>query len=85
MTNIPYNFQKRNAVKIKVKARDDDGNIAFEGELNKTEASFLLSYAIQDLCNAGVQFYLNEEYPEEMDDEDEQPMRIKWPERSNLN
>lgn len=44
---------------IDVKAKEEDGSVIFEGALNKPEVNFLLSYAINDLMAAGVQFNLN--------------------------
>lgn len=46
---------------IDVKGRDDDGNVLFEGKLNRAEVGFMLQYAINDLVHAGVQFNLQEE------------------------
>lgn len=58
-----------------------------EGELNRNEASFLLSYAIGDLLNAGVQFMLDRPYDEEQDEavDDDSLLRLKFPERGDLN
>lgn len=56
---------------IDVKTRDEDGNIIFEGSLNRKEVGFLLQYSINDLMMAGVQFNLHEE--------DEGESRLKFP------
>lgn len=61
---------------IDVKAKEEDGTIVFEGRLNGKEVGFLLSYAINDLLVAGVEFNMQE--PEE-DDDGEETMRIKMP------
>lgn len=67
-------------MQVDVKAKNEDGDILFEGKINKKELSFLLQYSINDLMAAGVMFNLDE--PD--DDEDNPAMRIKWPE-STLN
>lgn len=46
---------------IKVKNNNDEGDVLFEGSLNKNEVGFLLMYAINDLLQAGVQFHLEED------------------------
>ena len=45
---------------FQIKAKDEDGNVKFEGEMNAKEASFLIQYAVNDLIMAGVQFHLEE-------------------------
>lgn len=67
-------------MQVDVKAKNEEGDILFEGKINKKELSFLLQYSINDLMAAGVMFNLDE--PD--DDEDNPAMRIKWPE-STLN
>lgn len=61
---------------IDVKAKEEDGTIVFEGRLNGKEVGFLLSYAINDLLVAGVEFNMQE--PNE-DEEGEENMRINVP------
>ena len=43
---------------LDIKAKDDEGNILFEGKLNKSEVGFLIQYAVNDLVSAGVHFNL---------------------------
>lgn len=62
---------------IEVKTKDEEGNIIFEGQLNRNEVGFLLQYAINDLLVSGVEFNLQED-----DDDDNPPMRLKFPEGS---
>lgn len=63
-------------MQIECKAKDEEGNIIFEGMLNRKEVSFLLQYSINDLMAAGVLFNLDE--PDE--DDDNPAMRIRFPE-----
>jgi hypothetical protein len=63
-------------MKIECKAKDEEGNVLFEGLLNRKEVSFLLQYSINDLMSAGVLFNLDE--PDE--DDDNPAMRIRFPE-----
>jgi len=63
-------------MKIECKAKDEEGNVLFEGLLNRKEVSFLLQYSINDLMSAGVIFNLDE--PDE--DDDNPAMRIRFPE-----
>jgi len=74
-------------MKLKVTGKDQDGNVLVEGQINKREASFLLNYACNDLLTAGVQFYLDENYDEALDDEDveHQPLRMKFPGHGGMN
>lgn len=51
---------------LDVKAKDEDGNILFEGKLNRSEVGFLLQYSINDLMGAGVQFNLQAPDEEEV-------------------
>lgn len=53
--------KKEKLVELKVKGRNEDGEIVIEGTLNPKEHSFLVQYAISDLLGAGVQFNLNKE------------------------
>lgn len=69
-------------IEIEVKAKESDGTIIFEGKLNKSETSFLLGMAINDLLGAGVQFYLDQAA---QDDDGNDVNRIKMPEGTNLN
>lgn len=55
-----------------IKAKDENGNVKFEGNMNAREASFLLQYAVNDLIMAGVQFHL--------DEPDEGVPRMRFPE-----
>jgi hypothetical protein len=64
-------------MKLDVKAKDDDGNIVFEGKLDKAEISFLIQYAINDLMAAGVQFRMEQ-------DEDEDDTQLKFDYDGNL-
>lgn len=59
---------------IDVKAKNEEGDILFEGSLNRREVGFLLQYAIGDLLAAGVQFNMQE--PDE-----NEPLRFKFPEQ----
>lgn len=59
---------------IEVKTKDEEGNIIFEGTLNRKEVGFILQYGINDLIGHGVLFQLQEE-----DDEDDPPLRMKFP------
>lgn len=54
---------------IDIKAKDDEGNILFEGKLNKSEVGFLIQYAVNDLIAAGVQFHLEADSTDEKGDE----------------
>ena len=74
-------------MKLKVTGKDENGNVQFEGTINKREATFLLNYAINDLLSARVQFYLDESYDPNLDDEDadRQPLRIKTPDWGSMN
>jgi len=74
-------------MKLKVIGKDANGDVQVEGTINKREASFLLNYSVNDLLSAGVQFYLDEAYPEELDDEDAevQPLRMKFPNVGSMN
>jgi hypothetical protein len=65
-------------MKLDVKAKDDDGNIVFEGKLDKAEISFLIQYAINDLMAAGVQFRMEQ-------DEDEDDTQLKFDYEGTLN
>jgi hypothetical protein len=47
-------------MQVDVKAKNEDGDILFEGSINKKELSFLLQYSINDLMAAGVMFNLDE-------------------------
>ena len=65
---------------IDARAKDEEGNIIFEGKLNQREVSFLMEYAINDLLMAGVQFHLQEPDNEEGADGSAEPaMRLKFP------
>jgi hypothetical protein len=64
-------------VKLNVKAKDDEGNIIFEGTLDKSEVSFLIQYSINDLMAAGVQFRMEQ-------DEDEDDTQLKFDYDGNL-
>lgn len=73
-------------MKFKVVGKDENGDIKVEGLVNKREASFLFNYSVNDLLSAGVQFYLDEPYPEELDDDAEvQPLRMKFPNVGSMN
>lgn len=61
---------------IDVKTKNENGDIIFEGKLNRNEVSFLLQYSINDLIAAGVEFNLQLEQDE---DDDEAPSRIVIP------
>lgn len=65
-------------MKLDVKAKDDEGNIVFEGKLDKGEVSFLIQYAINDLMAAGVQFRMEQ-------DEDEEDTQLKFDYNGSLN
>jgi hypothetical protein len=65
-------------VKLNVKAKDDEGNIIFEGTLDKSEVSFLIQYSINDLMAAGVQFRMEQ-------DEDEDDTQLKFDYEGTLN
>ena len=71
-------------MKLKVIGKDANGDVQVEGTINKREASFLLNYSVNDLLSAGVQFYLDEPYDEALDDED-QPLRMKFPNVGGMN
>jgi hypothetical protein len=73
-------------MEIKVKAKNPDDSLIFEGALNREEVGFLLQYAINSLLAQGVQFDLQED-PSEKDDEPEKekPIRLKFPKNSSLN
>ena len=71
-------------MKLRVIGKDANGDVQVEGTVNKREASFLLNYACNDLLTAGVQFYLDENYDEALDDED-QPLRMKFPGHGGMN
>jgi len=64
-------------MQIEVRAKDEDGNLIFEGKLNKNETSFLIGYAINDLLHAGVMFNIDGD--QENGDLDEAPSRIEVP------
>ncbi len=64
---------------IDIKTKDEDGNVLFEGKLNRNEVGFLIQYAVNDLIAAGVQFHLDQEEDEDEDDDDAQ-MRLEFPE-----
>lgn len=68
-------------MKIEVKTKNEDGDILFEGHLNRAEVGFLLQYSINDLIMQGVQFNLQD--PD--DNDDDPPLRLKFPERNDLN
>ena len=74
-------------MKLNVRVKDDEGNLVVDGSLNRQEMSFLLNYAIADLLNAGVKFYLDKSYDETADEEedDESQIRFEFPERNDLN
>lgn len=65
-------------MKIDVKARNEEGEILFDGAFNKKEVGFLLHYAVTDLLMAGVQFNLQEPIEEDAEDP---PLRFAFPER----
>lgn len=65
-------------MKLDVKAKDDEGNIVFEGKLDKGEVSFLIQYAINDLMAAGVQFHMEQ-------DEDGDDTQLKFDYNGSLN
>lgn len=69
-------------MQIDVKAKDEEGNIIFEGKLNKREVGFLIQYAVNDLVAAGVQFHLDQ--PDE-EPEDDPQMRFEFPKTSEFN
>ena len=54
---------------LDIKAKDDEGNILFEGKLNKKEVGFLIQYAVNDLVAAGVHFNLQAQSTDEKGDE----------------
>lgn len=62
---------------IEIKSKTEQGDIIFEGNLNKKEVGFLLMYAINDLMQAGVQFNLN--LPTLVPNTEEEAMRINFP------
>jgi len=74
-------------MKLRVIGKDANGDVQVEGTVNKREASFLMNYAVNDLLTAGVQFYLDENYDEALDDEDgeHQPLRMKFPNVGGMN
>lgn len=59
---------------IEVKTKDEEGNIIFEGKLNRREVGFILQYGINDLINSGVTFQL-----QKPDDEEDPPLRMNFP------
>lgn len=67
-------------MKIKVRAKRDDGTILFDGELTGQEVAFLLGYAVNDLMTAGVQFLGGEEEEDEEGDDAEQLPLFVMPE-----
>lgn len=60
---------------LEVKARDENGDMLFEGKLNRAEINFLIAYAVNGLMADGVRFNLE---PQE-EDEDTAPSRIEFP------
>jgi cytoplasmic iron level regulating protein YaaA (DUF328/UPF0246 family) len=66
-------------MRIDCKFKDEDGNIQVEGHFNKAEISFLLQYAVNNLLAEGVMFNIQQE------EQDENEVRIKFPEGSTLN
>lgn len=46
---------------IDIKTKDEQGNIIFEGTLNRKEVGFILQYGVNDLLAAGVMFNLDQE------------------------
>lgn len=48
-------------MKIEVKAEDDEGNLVFEGKLNKKEVSYLLQFGINGLMAMGATFGFEKE------------------------
>lgn len=66
---------------LEVKAKTEEGDLIFEGKLNKREVGFLLQYAINDLVAAGVQFHLQQ--PDE--DEDNPALRFQFPKMGEFN
>jgi hypothetical protein len=62
-------------MQIDVKAKNEEGEILFEGKLNKFEVGFLIQYAVNGLMSSGAIFELQR--PTERDDE----VRIKFSEK----
>jgi hypothetical protein len=60
---------------LEVKAKDEEGNLLFEGKLNRGEVNFLIAYAVQGLMADGVRFNLE---PQD-EDEDTAPSRLEFP------
>ncbi len=60
---------------IDVKAKLEDGSVAFEGSFNRNEVAFLLMYAIKDLLDSGVKFHLQDDEG----DEDDPDVRMHFP------
>lgn len=69
-------------MQIDVRARNEDGDILFEGKLNRNEVSFLLGYAVRELLHAGVVFNLQ---PQENGDDDDAPNRLTVSSGTTLN
>jgi hypothetical protein len=67
-------------MKIDVKAKNEEGELIFEGTLNRREVGFLLQYAVNDLMVAGVEFNL-----QEPDDDDDEPLRMTFPKMGEFN
>lgn len=69
-------------MQIDIKTKDSDGNLLFEGQLNRNEVTFLIGYAIQDLLHAGVMFNMT---PQDNGDDEDAPSRIELPKGTTLN
>lgn len=70
----------RKDLKIDVRARDEEGNIIIEGQLNRKEVAFLLQFSINQLMMDGVEFNLDEP-----DDEDNPQLRLNFEGAGGLN
>ncbi len=72
-------------MKIDVKTKDAEGNIVFEGALNRKEVGFLLAYAMYELMASGVEFNMLQNTEDIPDDEDERPVRFAVPGNKTVN